>query len=224
MQTVRDAGGPWSQESLVTNGIKAREIPGLYSCEDHELPEIGARLQEMTKETYRHEEIFGSYCHIGEYIHCPVDMAFEYAANVYSLEEWTFSLRQFRHIGGGLYKGVEFLGKDTPIYIRSEAYPDSRVVDYPCAWDQGDELWMRYYFRFLDAMPVLRKPGTIMLWTNCKHPYYDRSVADVPESISKGRARTDRKWVGDIWPNFDAIHRIETKNLKTILEYRFASK
>jgi 3-oxoacyl-(acyl-carrier-protein) synthase III len=224
MQTVRDNLGPWSRESLVTNGIKSGEIPGLYSCEDHGIPDIAARLQEMTKDVYQHEEIFGSYCHIGEYIHCPVDMAFEYAANIYSLEEWTFSLRQFRHIGGGLYKGKEFLAKDTPIYIRAEAYPECRVVDYPCAWDQGDELWMRYYFRFIDAMPTLRKPGTVMLWTNCKHPYYDRSVTDVPEYISNGRARLDRKWVGDIWPSFDAIHRIETQNLKSILEYRFANK
>jgi hypothetical protein len=29
-------------------------------------------------------------------------------------------------------------------------------------------------------------------------------------------------WVGDIWPNFDAIHRIEAGNLKAILEYRFS--
>ena len=81
---------------------------------------------------------------------------------------------------------------------------------------------MRYHFRFLDAMPALRKPGTVMLWTNCKHPYYDRSVTDVPEYISGGRSRTDRKWVG-IWLYFDAIHHIEAANLKTILEYRFGA-
>ncbi len=224
MPALRDNLGPWSREGLVTNGVNSREIPGLYSCEDHGIPDIAAKLQEMTKDTYTHEEIFGSFCHIGIYIHCPVEMAFEYAANIYSLEEWTFSLRQFQHIGGGLYKGLEFLAKDTPIYIRAEAYPDCRVVDYPCAWDQGDELWMRYYFRFINAMPTLRKPGTVMLWTNCKHPYYDRAVTDVPDNIAQGRARTDRKWVGDIWPYFDAIHRIEAINLKSILEHRFANK
>lgn len=219
---VRDNLGPWSREGLVTSGINSRNIPGLYSCEVYGIPEIAGKLQEMTRETYPHETIFGSYCHIGEYIKCPVDMAFEYAANIYSLEEWTFSLRQFRHIGGGLYKGLEFLARETPIFIRAEAYPDSRVVDYPCAWDQAEELWMRYYFRFIDSMPTIRKPGTIMLWTNCKHPYYDRGITDVPGYITDGRGRTDRKWVGDIWPYFDAIHRIEANNLKTILEYRFA--
>ena len=29
-----------------------------------------------------HEEIFGQYCHTAEYVRCPVDMAFEYAAKV----------------------------------------------------------------------------------------------------------------------------------------------
>jgi len=220
---VRDNLGPWSRDSLVTNGIKSREITGLYTCEDHGIPGVSAKLKEMTKDAYPHEEIFGTYCHLGEYIDCPVDMAFEYAANVYSLEEWSFSLRQFKHIGGGLYKGIEYLAKDTPIYIRAEAYPDCRVVDYPCAWDQGEELWMRYHFRFVDAMPTLRKPGTVMLWTNCKHPYYDRNVTNVPDYISGGRERTDRKWVGDIWKYFDPIHRIEAMNLKAILEYRFAN-
>lgn len=220
---VRDDLGPWSRESLLTTGIKSREIPGLYTCEDHDIADVSAKLREMTKDSYPHEEIFGNYCHLGEYIHCPVDMAFEYAANVYSLEEWSFSLRHFKHIGGGLYKGIEYLAKDTPIYIRAEAYPDSRVVDYPCAWDQGEELWMRYYFRFIDAMPTLRKPGTVMLWTNCKHPYYDRNITNVPDYISNARERKDRKWVGDIWKYFDAIHRLEAMNLKAILEYRFAN-
>jgi len=220
---VRDSLEPCSKDSLVVNRTKSREIPGLYTCEEHDIPDVMAKLEEMTKETYSHEEIFGNYSHLGEYIHCPVDMAFEYAANIYSLEEWTFSLRSLKHVGGGLYKGIEYLAKDTSIYVRSEAYRDCRVVDYPCAWDQGDELWMRYHFRFVDAMPTLRKPGTVMLWTNCKHPYYDRSVTNVPNYISDARERTDRNWVGDIWPYFDAIHRIEAMNLKAILEYRFAN-
>jgi len=220
---LRDNLGPWSKKSLVKNGINPQDISGTYTCEEHDIPEVIAKLEEIKKDSYSHEEIFGNYCHIGEYIHCPVEMAFEYAANVYSLEEWTFSLRCLKHIGGGLYKGEEYLAKDTPIYVRSEAYPDSRVVDYLCAWDQGEELWMRYYFRFVDAMPTLRKPGTVMLWTNCKHPYYDRNITNVPDYISTARERTDRNWVGDIWPYFDAIHRIEAGNMKAILESRFAN-
>lgn len=214
--------GPWSREELVTNGVNVRDISGLYVCEDHGIPDVAQKLAEMTKEQYDHEEIFGNYCHLGEYIDCPVEMAYEYCANIYSLEEWCFSLRDFKHIGGGLYKGTEALANDTVIYIRSEAYPDAKVVDYPCAWDQGDELWMRYYFRFIDAMPTLKKPGTVVLWTNCKHPYYDRDTPK-PPSIEEQVNRTDRKWVGDIWHQFDAIHKIEMANLKRILEHRYHS-
>lgn len=217
-----DDKGPWSRAGLVRNGAPSREIPGLYVSEDHSIEECIQKIQDLTKDTYTHQEIFGQYCHLGEYIHCPVDQAYEYAANVYSLEEWTYSLRDLRHLGGGLYKGREALAKDTTIYVRSEAYPDARVVDYPCAWDQGDELWMRYYFRFIDAQPTLRKPGTVVLWTNCKHPYYDRNTKEIPSYISEPRARTDRGWVGDIWANFDAIHKIEMANLKAILEYRYS--
>lgn len=221
-ETTVNETGPWQRNELITNNISVSEIPGLYVCEQYGIPDISNKLQEMTKEHYKHDEIFGDFCHLGEYIHCPVDMAYEYCANVYSLEEWCFSLRNFRHIGGGLYKGDEALANDTEIFIRAEAYPDSRVVDYPCAWDQGDELWMRYYFRFIDAMPTIGKPGTIVLWTNCQHPYYNRETAHpVPEYIRQQINRADRKWVGDIWKYFDAIHKIEMKNLKIILEHRY---
>jgi len=213
---------PISKASLVTNGISRDDIPGVFTTEQNGLEELKAKLGEHSKPNYTREEIFGEYCHTAVYVGCPVDMAFEYAANVYCLEEFTFSLRGFSYIGGGLYKGRDALTKDTSIYMRVDAYPDSRVVDHLCAWDQGEELWMRYHFRFLDAMPTIRRAGTIVLWSNCKHPYYDRNVTDVPAYISGPRSRTDRIWVGDVWSSFYAIHNIEAGNFKTILEYRFA--
>ena len=221
--TLPSTGGPANRGALATNGIATPEIPDLFTSEKQGLDELKVKLREYTKPSYSGEEVFGQFCHTAEFIGCPVDMAYEYAANVYCLEEFTFSLRNFNYIGGGLYKGTEALAKDTVIYMRVDAYPDSRVVDHLCAWDQGEELWMRYHFRFLDAMPTLRRPGTIVLWSNCKHPYYDRSVTEVPAYIAEPRDRTDRLWVGDIWPNFYAIHKIEAANLKKILEYRFAN-
>jgi hypothetical protein len=200
-------------------------VPSLFRSEEQGLPELIERLKGLTKESYTHDEMFGEYCHLGIHIRCPVDMTFEYLANVYCLEEFTFSLRDFRHVGGGLYRGIDVIAggsPDTVIYLRSDAYPDSRVVDHTCAWDQGGELWMRYHFRLLDAMPTIREPGTVLLWSNCKHPYYDRKVTDVPDYIAEPRNRTDRVWVGDVWDQFDAIHHIEAGNLKAILEHRFA--
>ncbi len=208
---------------LNTFGIPADEVPGRYVSEDHSLDEVKILLGEMTKETYSLDEVYGEFCNLNEYIHCPLDVVFDYAANIYSLEEWSYSLRQLNHIGGKLYKGREALAHDTDIYVTLDAYPETGIVDYLCAWDQGDELWMRYYFRFVDAMLTIKKPGTIVLWTNCKHPYYDRSITDnVPQSIAKMRERTDRDWVGDFWLQFYAIHKIELTNLKKILEYRYA--
>ena len=215
---------PHQRADLVTNGIAAKDIPDLFTAENNGLEQLKAKVREQSKPSYTSDEIFGQFCHTAEYINCPVDMAFKYAANVYCLEEFTFSLRNFEPVGEGLYKGTEALAKDTYIYMRVDSYPDSRVVDHLCAWDQGEELWMRYHFRFLDALPAVRQPGTIVLWTNCKHPYYDRAVTDVPSCIADARARTDRLWVGDVWPSFYAIHKIEAANLKRVLEYRFARR
>lgn len=198
-------------------------IDGLIRTENVSGQECFEIMTKLTKPSYSHEEIFGEYCSLGEYINVPYDVVYEYAANVHSLEEWTYSVRDLKHVGGGLYRGREAIQPNTEIYIRSDCLkgPDHGVVFYPCAWDQGYELWMRYYFLVIDATRTLKRPGTVIVWTNCKHPYYDRATTEVPEYIAAGRARTDRYWVGDIWANFDAIHRIEAENLKRICEYRF---
>jgi hypothetical protein len=44
-------------------------------------------------------------------------------------------------------------------------------VDYHCAWDQGKHLWMVYLMRVIGAQTVLDKPGSVVLWTNCRHPF-----------------------------------------------------
>lgn len=214
----------WHRESIETNGIKKERIPGLYLSEDHSVPEIQKVLLTETKETYSHEEVHGTYCNVNDYINCPVEDAYNYAANVFSLEEWTYSMRDLTHVGDGLYKGREALAPDTDIFVRCKAYSDSKVVDYLCAWDQGEELWMRYYFRFVDAQPTLKKPGTILMWLNCHHPYYEKGGENTPKRIADAQSRQDRPWVGDFWKYFEAGHRIEANNLKAILEHRFSKK
>ena len=216
-----DEAGQLQNFKLDTSDLHA--IDGLIRSEHTSPQDCHQLMLNLTKPTYSHEEIFGEYCSLGKYVDVPYEVCFEYAANVHSLEEWTFSVRDLKHVGGGLYRGREAIQPNTEIFIRADVLkgPDHGIVFYPCAWDQGYELWMRYYFTFIDANRTLRRPGTVVLWTNCKHPYYDRATTDVPSYIAEGRARTDRYWVGDIWPNFDAIHRIEAENLKRILEYRF---
>ena len=75
---------------------------------------------------------------------------------------------------------------------------------------------MIYLMRVVPAELVFNKPGCVILWTNCRHPFYDRNP--FPESAPAGR----KIWVGDMWPFFYAGHKIELLNLKAILEHRHA--
>ena len=73
---------------------------------------------------------------------------------------------------------------------------------------------MIYLMRVLDAQVVLNKPGSVVLWTNCRHPFYDHNP--YPEAAPAERP----VWVGDFWDMFGAGHALELNNLKTIAEYR----
>ena len=173
---------------------------------------------EMTHAVYPHDRMFGRYCTLEEYIDCPPEDVFNYLADPYNLAEWTYSMRNFGEMDEtGLVMSLDRIGGETKIYTRTKANADAMTVDYHCAWDQGDKLWMIYLMRVIDAQVVFNKPGSVVLWTNCRHPYYDNNP--FPEA-----APEDRKvWVGDMWPFFYAGHYVEMQNLKSILEYRHAN-
>jgi hypothetical protein len=216
--------GPWKKSDLRTEGVSVDKIKGLAHAEHVSPQEIAARCERDTKDSYSHHEMYGTWCNVDGFIDVPVEYAFEYAANVHSLEEWTYSVRDLKHIGNGIYKGKELLAPPTEIFVRCDAFKDSYVVDYLCAWDQKEELWMRYYFRFIDARPTLNRPGTILTWLNCKHPYYDRKSANLPNWVKDSQNKKDRVWVGDHWRYFWAAHKIEADNLRYILEHRYHNK
>ena len=50
---------------------------------------------EMMRSVYPHDEVFGTYCTVNDYIDCPPDELFDYMADTRCLEEWTYSLRGF---------------------------------------------------------------------------------------------------------------------------------
>ncbi|WP_437280173.1 hypothetical protein WME90_06320 [Sorangium sp. So ce375] len=210
--------------SILTCGIDVKDIPELINAErmDFTKPETAQWMASQKKDAYRHDEIFGTSCTLTEFIECPLEIVYDYTANAFSMEEWTATVRSFEHVGGGLYRGVDAIAKNTPLYLRIEANDAARTVDFLCAWDQGLDLWMRYFFRLFDAFPVIGKPGTILLWTNYKHPYYDKNSA-APSYIMESRARADRPWVGEFWDLFNVVHGMEARNIKTILEHRFRS-
>jgi hypothetical protein len=188
------------------------DIPGLVRCEQYDRDALGELITELTHTVYPHEQVYGRYCTIHEHIECPIDRVFAYLRDPLHLEEWTYSVRDLRPTERpGLLVGVD--AKETPIYVRTESNAEARSVDYHCAWDQGDELWMVYLNRLVPAEVVLGKPGTVVIWTNCHHRHYDRNPYP-------GLAPQRREWVGDWWPLFYAGHTIELANLKRILEHR----
>jgi hypothetical protein len=195
---------------------KLADVPGLVRCETCDSEAMAALAVDMTHTVYQHEQQYGAFCPIQSYIDCPPDVVFRYMANVHSLSEWTYSVRNFCETETpGLYKGVDSVDEQTSIFCTVVANPDALTVDYHCAWDQGHDLWMIYLNRIVPAELVLKRPGSVVFWVNCHHPYYD----DNPYPHLTPHAK--RIWVGEMWHFFYAGHTIELQNLKAILEYRY---
>ncbi|WP_263166813.1 SRPBCC family protein [Streptomyces sp. SCSIO ZS0520] len=200
---------------MTTASHQLADIPGLVRCETNSVPDILAQATGMTRTAYPHEEVYGDYCTIQQYIDCPPEDVFDYLSDINSLDEYSVSTRAFEPAGEpGLFVGWDTLAENTRIYMRLKPNREALTLDYHCAWDQGEELWMIYLFRIVPAEQVLGKPGSVVLWTNCHHPNYDKNP--YPELSPD----PERIWVGDLWPLFYAGHRIELENLKRILEYR----
>ncbi|UGT40679.1 SRPBCC family protein [Nocardia yamanashiensis] len=195
------------------------EVPGLLRIENSDRETTTPIILDMLRSVYPHDQIFGDYCPVQGYIDAPPRELYEYLADTRSLEEWTYSLRGFKETDEpGLWVSYDRLGDATgiytDIYTRTVANPDAMTVDYHCAWDQREHLWMIYLLRVVDAQVVFDKPGSVVLWTNCRHPFYD----DNPYQHTAPEGR--KVWVGDFWEMFSAGHQLELDNLKAIAEYR----
>jgi hypothetical protein len=194
------------------------QIPNLRRIENFTKEQMTAYAMELTHAVYPHEDVYGRYCTIEEHIDAPPEEVFEYLADPYTLAEWTFSLRDFGEPDpNGVIMSVDKIGGATKIFTKTIANRSAMTVDYHCAWDQPDHLWMIYLIRIVPAAVVLDRPGSVVLWTNCKHPFYDKNP--FPNAGPEGR----KVWVGDLWPFFYAGHWVEMQNLKNILEHRHAA-
>jgi hypothetical protein len=202
---------------MTAPSIDINQIPGVRRIENFPKDDMNALALDMTHAVYPHDDVYGKYCTLEEHIECPPEDVFRYLADAATLEEWTYSLRDFAPTGDGAVVATDKIGGQTKIFTRVVSHPGSMSVDYHCAWDQGQTLWMIYLMRVVPAKLVLNRTGSVVLWTNCRHPYYDQNP--FPE-----KAPADRKvWVGDLWPFFYAGHHVELQNLKHILEYRHAN-
>ncbi len=199
--------------SLRDNAL--REIPELKRIEFTAREEMNGIVSHLTHTVYPHDQIYGEFIPVHTYVDCPPEKVFDYMADPYSLEEWTYSVRGFKpsHLPGVL-QGEDHIGKNTKIFCRTLADRQAMLVDYHCAWDQGEDLWMIYLNRIVPAELVLKKPGSVIFWQNCRHPYYQKNP--YPEAAPAERP----VWVGDFWDMFYAGHAVELENLKRILEFR----
>jgi hypothetical protein len=203
---------------MPTLEVDLAAIPNLRRFENFSKDEMNAECLELTHSVYSHEEIYGKYCTLQAHIECPPEEVFAYLADGRKLAEWTYSMRDFEPTEGDVLLCTDKIGGQTKIYTRVVANESAMTVDYHCAWDQGDKLWMIYLMRVIPAQLVLNRPGSVVVWTNCRHPFYDTNP--FPQ-----KAPRDRKiWVGDLWPFFYAGHQVELDNLKHILEYRYAQR
>lgn len=194
-------------------------IENVRRIENFETNEMNGYCMELTHAVYPHDEVHGKYCTIEEYIDCPPEDVYRYLAQTRSLAEWTYSLRDMKPTDKkNLFEFKDMIGDDTLCFCETKVNPDAMTVDYHCAWDQGEHLWMIYLMRVVPAELVLNKRGSVVLWTNCHHPFYDKNA--YPETAPAKRP----VWVGDFWTMFYAGHWVEMQNLKHILEYRHKNK
>jgi len=191
------------------------EIEGVARVETMPHEEVFKLVGQKYQATYTSEEVHGEYCTLQTYVNCPPRDTYDYLADMYSQEEYTYSVRDLEPVDDtGLHVGWDKLSGNTRIYVRIDANPEAMTADYHAAWDQGEDLWMIYLFRVVPAETVFKKPGSVILWTNCHHPYYDKNP--YPELAPS----PDRQWVGEFWDQFYPGHLIELENIKAILEYR----
>lgn len=197
--------------------LDLNEIDGLVRVEGTPKADMQELCMEMTHSVYPHKKVYGDFCPIQSYVNCPPLSAFRYLAETKALSEWTYSLRDMVYLPEkDLFEFTDAIGGTTKCYTKTVENSGAMTVDYHCAWDQPDHLWMIYLMRVVPAELVLNKPGCVITWINCRHPFYDENP--FPELAPDGR----KVWVGDGWPFFYAGHAVELENLKRILEYRHA--
>ena len=105
-------------------------IANVRRIENFSKDEMNSFAMELTHAVYPHEEVYGDYCTIEEYIDCPPEEVFAYLADVYTLAEWTYSLRDFEPMDAeGRVLSTDKIGGQTKIYTRCTANADAMTVD-----------------------------------------------------------------------------------------------
>src|SRR3954454_19668654 len=90
------------------------DIPGLIRCETTSRDDMLAKATAATRPAYPHDDVYGEFCTVQDYIDCPPQEAFDYLCDINSLDEYTLSTRSFQPTETpGLYVGWDTLADDT---------------------------------------------------------------------------------------------------------------
>ena len=82
-------------DDIAVHSGTTEPIEGVVRIETSPLEETAPMFMAKMRSVYPHEEVFGKYCTVNDYVDCPPDELFEYLAHTRSLEEWTYTLRDF---------------------------------------------------------------------------------------------------------------------------------
>src|ERR1700757_1660040 len=82
-------------DDIVTHTGTTVPIDGVVRIETTPLEQTAPMFMAKMRSAYPHEEVFGQYCTVNDYVDCPPDELFEYLSDTRSLEEWTYTLRGF---------------------------------------------------------------------------------------------------------------------------------
>ena len=114
----------------------------------------------MTHTVYPHDQVYGEYCTVQAHIDCPPAKVFAYMAE--PVQPARVDLQRPRACGrpgrDDLLVGVD-ARRHANLLPHRRATARRCTVDYHCAWDQGDELWMIYLNRIVPAERVLGDPA-----------------------------------------------------------------
>src|SRR5258708_34337349 len=132
-------------DDITTHTGTTEPIDGVVRIETSPREKATPIIMEMMRSVYPHDEVFGEYVTVNDFIDCPPDELFEYLADTRSLEEWTYSLRGFEPTDEpGLWQAHDRLGSETEIYTRTILNEQARTGHYHHAWDQGQHLVQIY--------------------------------------------------------------------------------
>src|ERR1700678_3420550 len=82
-------------DDIAVHSGTTEPIEGGGRMQTSPLEETAPMFMERMRSVYPHDEVFGQYCTVNDYVDCPPDELFEYLSDTRSLEEWTYTLRGF---------------------------------------------------------------------------------------------------------------------------------